>query len=207
MTDTPKPQVRFITVDSEDAGQRIDNFLVKTLKGVPKSMIYRLLRKGEIRVNWTQKHSLPLFKKMVQHMKDLSTASGGTFVDSFLWKSPVLNIPMQRTLTAHPLGGCAMSDSPLTGVTNDKGEVWGYKGLFVADGALMSAAVGVNPSATISAVAERVAFNIIHSRDLQEDDVSKPLNTHAVVSEKIVTPEQVMTRKDKQKLADKELLK
>lgn len=60
MTDTPKPQVRFITIDSEDAGQRIDNFLVKTLKGVPKSMLYRLLRKGEIRVN--KKRTKPEYK-------------------------------------------------------------------------------------------------------------------------------------------------
>tara|TARA_R110001599_G_scaffold347855_1_gene574525 strand:- start:5470 stop:6459 length:990 start_codon:yes stop_codon:yes gene_type:complete len=60
MTDSPKPQVRFITVDSEDAGQRIDNFLVKTLKGVPKSMLYRLLRKGEIRVN--KKRTKPEYK-------------------------------------------------------------------------------------------------------------------------------------------------
>jgi 23S rRNA pseudouridine955/2504/2580 synthase len=50
-TPPQKPQVRFITIDSEDAGQRVDNFLVKTLKGVPKSHIYRLLRKGEIRAN------------------------------------------------------------------------------------------------------------------------------------------------------------
>lgn len=60
MTDSPKPQVRFITIDSEDAGQRIDNFLLKTLKGVPKSMIYRLLRKGEIRVN--KKRTKPEYK-------------------------------------------------------------------------------------------------------------------------------------------------
>jgi 23S rRNA pseudouridine955/2504/2580 synthase len=52
--------VQFITVDSEDEGQRIDNFLVKTLKGVPKSMIYRLLRKGEIRVN--KKRKKPEYK-------------------------------------------------------------------------------------------------------------------------------------------------
>jgi len=173
-----------------------------------------LNRKGKIRLNWTQKNSLPLFRNMIQHMKDISTASGGKFVNSFLWKSPVFKIPMQRTLTAHPLGGCAMSDSPLKGVTNDRGEVWGYKGLFVADGALMSAAVGVNPSATISAVAERIAFNIIHKRDLQEDDVSRPLNTQAVVPEKIivaakqtVAPKPDVTSNDKQKLADKELLK
>lgn len=60
MNESTKPQVRFITVDSEDAGQRIDNFLVKTLKGVPKSMIYRLLRKGEIRVN--KKRKKPEYK-------------------------------------------------------------------------------------------------------------------------------------------------
>lgn len=52
--ESEKPQVRFITIDSEDAGQRVDNFLVKTLKGVPKSHIYRLLRKGEIRANKKQ---------------------------------------------------------------------------------------------------------------------------------------------------------
>ncbi|MBO9490766.1 23S rRNA pseudouridine(955/2504/2580) synthase RluC [Endozoicomonas sp. G2_1] len=60
MKDTDKPQVRFFTVDGDDAGQRIDNFLLKTLKGVPKSMIYRLLRKGEIRVN--KKRTKPDYK-------------------------------------------------------------------------------------------------------------------------------------------------
>lgn len=46
---TLKPQ--FIEVDPEYAGQRIDNFLVTRLKGVPKSVVYRCLRKGEVRVN------------------------------------------------------------------------------------------------------------------------------------------------------------
>jgi len=55
-----RPKVRFITIDNEDAGQRIDNFLLRTLKGVPKSMIYRLLRKGEIRVN--KKRTKPEYK-------------------------------------------------------------------------------------------------------------------------------------------------
>ncbi|MDN3652714.1 23S rRNA pseudouridine(955/2504/2580) synthase RluC [Thalassotalea ponticola] len=55
-----KPQVRFFTIDEDSAGQRIDNFLLKTLKGVPKSMIYRLLRKGEIRVN--KKRTKPEYK-------------------------------------------------------------------------------------------------------------------------------------------------
>ena len=46
-----KLQVSFITISEENATQRIDNFLITHLKGVPKSMIYRILRKGEVRVN------------------------------------------------------------------------------------------------------------------------------------------------------------
>ncbi|MBR9830353.1 MAG: 23S rRNA pseudouridine(955/2504/2580) synthase RluC [Oceanospirillales bacterium] len=44
-------QVRFVEVDEDQAGQRIDNFLRTALKGAPKSLIYRIVRKGEIRVN------------------------------------------------------------------------------------------------------------------------------------------------------------
>lgn len=60
MNEENKPKVRFFTIDSDEAGQRIDNYLLKTLKGVPKSMIYRLLRKGEIRVN--KKRTKPEYK-------------------------------------------------------------------------------------------------------------------------------------------------
>lgn len=54
-TDTVKDlsfeRVQFLTIDEEYQGQRVDNFLKTLLKGVPKSMIYRILRKGEVRVN------------------------------------------------------------------------------------------------------------------------------------------------------------
>ncbi|WP_183410128.1 23S rRNA pseudouridine(955/2504/2580) synthase RluC [Litorivivens lipolytica] len=47
-----RPQaVQLVTVDEGADGQRIDNYLLKVLKGVPKSRIYRILRKGEVRVN------------------------------------------------------------------------------------------------------------------------------------------------------------
>lgn len=48
---TSNPTVQNITITADTAGQRIDNFLRTFLKGVPKSMIYRILRKGEVRVN------------------------------------------------------------------------------------------------------------------------------------------------------------
>lgn len=44
-------QVSFVEVDENSAGQRIDNFLTRVCKGVPKSHIYRILRSGEVRVN------------------------------------------------------------------------------------------------------------------------------------------------------------
>lgn len=44
-------QVRYIEISNEEAGQRIDNFLMAKLKNIPKSLIYRIIRKGEVRVN------------------------------------------------------------------------------------------------------------------------------------------------------------
>jgi 23S rRNA pseudouridine955/2504/2580 synthase len=46
-----KSGVRYVTVGPEHAGQRIDNFLRTELKGAPKSLVYRILRTGEVRVN------------------------------------------------------------------------------------------------------------------------------------------------------------
>jgi 23S rRNA pseudouridine955/2504/2580 synthase len=51
MENQHKPAVQLMDISAEQAGQRIDNFLLRILKGVPKSRIYRLLRKGEVRVN------------------------------------------------------------------------------------------------------------------------------------------------------------
>ncbi|MCW8887263.1 MAG: 23S rRNA pseudouridine(955/2504/2580) synthase RluC [Motiliproteus sp.] len=54
MSDTEenkRPAVRWVEIDQDSCDQRIDNFLIAQLKGVPKTMIYRILRKGEVRVN------------------------------------------------------------------------------------------------------------------------------------------------------------
>jgi len=47
----PGEAVKFLTVDEESAGQRLDNFLFRHLKGVPKTHVYRIIRSGEVRVN------------------------------------------------------------------------------------------------------------------------------------------------------------
>jgi 23S rRNA pseudouridine955/2504/2580 synthase len=52
LTPTDKaPRARLVNVTADEAGQRIDNFLARHLKGVPKSHIYRIIRRGEVRVN------------------------------------------------------------------------------------------------------------------------------------------------------------
>jgi 23S rRNA pseudouridine955/2504/2580 synthase len=51
MTGTRPSAVQYVEAGDGDAGQRLDNFLVRTLKGVPRTHVYRLLRKGEVRVN------------------------------------------------------------------------------------------------------------------------------------------------------------
>jgi 23S rRNA pseudouridine955/2504/2580 synthase len=51
LSDSSSVSVSFIEIDSDQAGQRLDNFLMARLKGVPKSRIYNIIRKGEVRIN------------------------------------------------------------------------------------------------------------------------------------------------------------
>lgn len=67
------------------------------------------------------------------------------------WNETLLDAPT----TAHILGGCAIGDSPETGVLDPYQRVYGYEGLSVADGSAVSANLGVNPSLTITAMTER----------------------------------------------------
>lgn len=69
---------------------------------------------------------------------------GGTVGDIF-------NMPM----TAHFLGGCAISDSPENGVVDPYHRVWNYPTMHIVDGSAISANLGVNPSLSITAQAER----------------------------------------------------
>ena len=124
---------------------------------------------GDAYVKWNTHASRKMFNDMIDILKDMSKQSGGHFFNSFLWD-------IGKLLTAHPLGGCYMSDSPEEGVTNEYGEVWGYPGLYVADASVIPTALSVNPTATISALSERIAFVMIHGREMTEDDPNTPVN-------------------------------
>lgn len=59
-------QVTFVTVNENSAGQRLDNFLLSQLKGVPKSLVYRIIRSGEVRIN--KKRAKPVSRLAVDDL-------------------------------------------------------------------------------------------------------------------------------------------
>ncbi len=64
-------------------------------------------------------------------------------------------VALDTTTTAHILGGCPMGESPDDAVIDKHNRVFGYEGLYVVDGSMIPANLGVNPSLTITALAER----------------------------------------------------
>ncbi len=112
------------------------------------------LREGWLDVDWTTRTSLPYFRRVRDEMAGLASAMGGRLRLTPLW-DPIHWF--RRVITVHPLGGCPMGVNPNEGVVDSHGEVFGYPGLFVADGSVMPGPVGANPSLTIAALADRFA--------------------------------------------------
>jgi cholesterol oxidase len=121
----------------------------------------------QLYLDWDITESEKTMIAIVETHKKLSVATGGVptvdptwsigssgWLDRFTW---VLRRYGRNLITPHPLGGCNMGDSPETGVVNHAGEVHGYRNLYVADGSIFPEALGVNPSRTIGALAERIA--------------------------------------------------
>ena len=69
----------------------------------------------------------------------------------------------QGAYASHPLGGCRMATDPGLGVTDHRGAVFGYEGLYAIDSSIIPTSLGVNPSLTIAAVSERCAEHLVAS--------------------------------------------
>ena len=100
-------------------------------------------------VEWDADSNRPLYDAETGLSYDIAAALGGKAAFNPFWQR--LGLPA----SVHNLGGCTMADDPARGVTDANGEVFGYRGLYVLDGAMLPSATGVNPSHTIAAVAER----------------------------------------------------
>ncbi|MEM6731986.1 MAG: GMC family oxidoreductase, partial [Myxococcota bacterium] len=85
-------------------------------------------------------------------------------IPSSIATETLLDIPT----TAHILGGACMGDSAETGVIDHEHRVFGYPGLYVIDGSAISANPGVNPSLTITALAERAMSRISKCEEATE---------------------------------------
>jgi cholesterol oxidase len=108
-----------------------------------------------LHLNWDIKKSEKTINAIVEMHKKLAKATGGTpFVP------PTWTIA-KDLITPHPLGGCNMAKSEGNGVVDHRGEVFGYRNLYVADGSIVPEAIGANPSKTIAALAERIAKLIV----------------------------------------------
>lgn len=112
----------------------------------------------DLKIDWKVDNSAPLINEIIKTHTQLSRATGGVPQVPASWTVA------QYLITPHPLGGCAMADSPDKGVVDRKGEVFGHPRLYVIDGAMIPAALGVNPSRTIASLAEFCVGQILADR-------------------------------------------
>ncbi len=118
---------------------------------------------GEIEMRWQRPWFWPFRKFLVsrgekvptyipkanEFAKTLAQLTGG-FAMSML-PEILFDVPG----TAHCIGGCVIADSPSHGVVDAQHRVFNYKNMYICDGSVVSANLGVNPSLTITALAER----------------------------------------------------
>ena len=111
-----------------------------------------------LELDWTDVKARKYYDNITGKAEQIAEAIGAEF-DAY---------PLQRLhqfIAAHPLGGCPMAYDAEHGVVDSYGRVFGYDGLYVADGSVMPGPVGPNPSLTIAALANRFAEQIINDRN------------------------------------------
>jgi cholesterol oxidase len=117
------------------------------------------LRNGDLDLDWTTRSSDAYFDRVQQTVSTLAAAMGGRLLNTPMWL-------FKRVITVHGLGGAPMAGNDQEGVIDRDGEVFGYPGLYVVDGAAMPGPVGPNPSLTIAAFADHVADGIVATAEV-----------------------------------------
>lgn len=116
------------------------------------------LRGDRLDVDWTTETSQAYFERLRETMQRIADVLGAKYADNPLWFR-------RRIITVHPVGGAPMGRRPDEGVCDPYGEVYGYPGLYIADGAAMPGAVGANPSLTIAALADRLCTRLLEKHE------------------------------------------
>jgi len=128
---------------------------------------------GHIEMRWERPWFWPFRKRLVsrgdriptfipqanEFARKFAQLTGGTAMS--MLPEILFDIPG----TAHCIGGCAIADSPERGVVDAQHRVFGYRNLYICDGSVIAANLGVNPSLTITALAERAMSLIPHQEN------------------------------------------
>jgi len=114
------------------------------------------LEDDELNIHWPNAGRDPVFEHISEVLERATAATGGTYIANPIWAESL----GRNLVSVHPLGGCGMGDSADTGVVDDCGRVFTntggtHPGLHVLDGSVVPSSLGVNPSLTITALAER----------------------------------------------------
>ncbi|MGO9209050.1 MAG: GMC oxidoreductase [Terriglobales bacterium] len=118
---------------------------------------------GEIEMRWQRPWFWPFRKFLVSRGGKVPTyiPKANEFAKKFAQLTGGFAMSMLPEIlfdvpgTAHCIGGCVIADSPSRGVVDARHRVFGYKNMYVCDGSVVAANLGVNPSLTITALAER----------------------------------------------------
>lgn len=102
-----------------------------------------------------KREKVPVYIPQAQAVtKALAKKTGG------IPQSAVNEVLLNTGITAHILGGCPIGQDPEQGVIDGQNRVYGYEGMYVVDGSMIPANLGVNPSLTITAMAEHAMSHI-----------------------------------------------
>jgi cholesterol oxidase len=137
---------------------------------------------GHINMHWKRHIYWPFRKYLVSRGQKVSTfipeanefaqkfaqLAGGTAMS--VLPEILFNVPT----TAHCIGGCIVAGSADNGVVDARHRVFGYRNMYVCDGSVIAANLGVNPSLTITALAERAMSFIPPASEATWDDAAKP---------------------------------
>ena len=131
------------------------------------------LEDGRLRLDWPDAGKRPVFEKISNTLRRATAATGGTYVANPAW-SKLLG---RNLVSVHPLGGCVMAETAAVGTVDHKCRVFAghgdgavHDGLYVMDGSVIPRSLGVNPSLTISAIAERAMIHFAADQGLIFDD-------------------------------------
>ncbi|MFN0214953.1 MAG: GMC family oxidoreductase N-terminal domain-containing protein [Saprospiraceae bacterium] len=119
--------------------------------------VMRLNNQGRLEIDWPGVGREKIFQSDNDTLNKCTEALKGTYLENPIWTEKL----GKSLVSVHPLGGCIMGENVSSGVVNHKGQAFDssgngvHKGLYVTDGSVIPACLGVNPLLTITAVSER----------------------------------------------------